>query len=163
MEEIEEAVEEAKFREDAFESIRRRHHHDDGTEIILNRVEHEGIERKLIEEENLWRLRNQQPETRDLFENPGMPAQEKPADQSGLSQEPKKKQVTAGCNCGKMFEVSDDDDSVRITLFDSSGKVENSYLSSGSSGSSGYGSLKDSEGGGYSSSGGAPKSSEGYS
>ena len=157
--------EEEKFRAEAFESIRRKHHHDDGTEVSLRSVDREGVERKLIEEENLWKLRNRQPENRNVFENSGAPARENPAaepeDQS--SRQPGEKQVVAGCSCGKMFEVSENDDSVNITSFDSSGKAESSYASQGSGGSAGYGSFRDSGEGGYSHSGGAPPSKGGYS
>ena len=164
MTDLDEAVEEAKFRAEAFESIKRRHHHDDGTMVSLEKMDKEGIERKLIEEENLWKLRNQQAETQNLFEKESLPKQDIPQPEEHSSQESaKKKQIMAGCNCGKMFEVSENDDNFQITSFDSSGKVENSYVSTGNSDSNSYGSFGNADGETYSSSGGAPPSSGGYS
>ena len=164
MTDIDEAVEEAKFKAEAFESIKRRHHHDDGTTVSLERMNKEGLERKLIEEENLWKLRNQQAENQSLFENENASKQSQPQPEEQFSQTPaRKKQIMAGCNCGKMFEISENDNKFQITSFDSSGKVENSYVSTGSSDGGSYGSFGSSDGDSYSSSGGSPPSSGGYS
>ena len=143
MTEINDAINEAKFIDEAFEIIKRRHHHDDGTSVTISPVEgNQGIERKIIEDENLWKLRTQQQKPDEVFqrsESIKQPIQTK-QDQSEQAAQPKReKQVMASCNCGKLFEVSESKkEGVQLTAFDSSGNVMGSYSVSGTS-AEGYG------------------------
>lgn len=137
MTDINDAIEEAKFREEALETIKRRHHHDDGSAVIIAPVEDShGIERRIIEDENLWKLRTQQQKAADIFQsNSDVRVQKQESNDEQPVQPKKEKQIMAGCNCGKLFEIAEskNHDGMQITSFDAAGKVTDSYAVSGGS------------------------------
>ena len=138
MTEVHDTINETTFIDEAFEIIKRRHHHDDGTTVTISPVEaNQGIERKIIEDEHLWKIRTQQQKSDEAFQRSESIKQQIQPKQNVSEQavQPKReKQVMASCNCGKLFEVSGSKkDGVQLTAFDSSGNAMGSYSVSGTS------------------------------
>ena len=127
---------ERSFEEEALSTIRSRHHHDDGTRADLTIVdERSSIERKVIEEENLWRLKTRQ-QAADAVQNKNVgPEQQKPQLQRDEEPSPaaRKNEIMASCNCGKLFSAAKSEGSTLITAFDASGNVTGTYSVSASS------------------------------
>jgi len=128
---------EMKEQEETLSAIRKRHHHDDGSEVALSIIdETKSIERKLLEEENLWKLRTQHPErqkaTTAQSESNNNQKRQLPDEQPQAKRQ--RKEIMASCNCGKSFAAEKDSSTIRITAFDSSGNVSGTYSVSADSG-----------------------------
>lgn len=117
------------------EAIKRRHHHDNGSESKLELIDDsKGIERKVIEEEHNWKLQTQENTGKS---NGGQSDEEKinlAKQESAEVPIPAKKQniIIAGCNCGRTFSAEKGENEIRVTAFDNAGKVSGSYTLSGS-------------------------------
>ena len=135
--EISDATKEKEFRE-AAAIIKSRHRHSDGSEVSLVPVEEtDSIERRVIEEENLWKLKNQSAgPSPDVFAGSIEPGKVKAEEtQEFPVQERKPKTVMAGCNCGQLFNATFSDspaEAVKIKAYDAGGNVTDTY-STGSS------------------------------
>ncbi len=126
--------EEEKRQEEVLDAIRTRHHHDDGSEPVLSLADkNPGIERKLAEEENLWKIKTQQrsQRSRETETREKQPVQQQRNNDEIPHQ--RQQQVMAGCNCGKSFSAEKSEGKISITSFDNAGNVSGTYTVKGSS------------------------------
>ena len=138
--EISDAIKEHEFREAAAAIIKSKHHHRDGSEVSITPVEEEdSIERRLIEDENVWKLKTQDSgRSQDVFARSREPQKIKTGEVQDFSApERKPKTIMAGCNCGQLFNATFSDDNnpgagIKIKSYDASGSVTDTY-STGSS------------------------------
>ena len=133
--EISDAIKEQEFREAAAAIIKSRHRHGDGSEASITLEEADGIERRIIEEENSWKLKSQAANSSpDAFVESTRPKKIRTEEaQDFQAPERKPKTIVAGCNCGQLFNATFSDSGnpaqggIKIKTYDAGGSVTDTY------------------------------------
>jgi len=138
--EISDAIKEQEFKKAAVAIIKSNHHHDDGSDVNISELEKSGIETKIIESEEEWKLKTAEHKvTSELSDSelkkPKQDLEDKEQDVVPL--QPKKKEFIGNCTCGALFATTTGKDGsvgpeIKIKSYDASGNATATYSAQGS-------------------------------
>ena len=120
--------------------IKSKHHHDDGTEVVIRPIDEaeSDIERKIIEDENAWKLKSQNPiASEDVFSTSIQPLKKEEVQETEPVDIKREKIILGGCNCGQIFSTTFSNDQnpkqsdVKLKTYDASGSAIATYTASG--------------------------------
>ena len=107
--EISDSIKENELTDAAAAIIKSGHHHEDGSEVSITLFDEPGgIERKIIEDENAWRLKNREAsQSPEVFAGNEEQKKIEPEERPKFPEQTKKqKTILAGCNCGQLFNAT---------------------------------------------------------
>lgn len=133
--EISDAVKEKELTQAAIAMVKQHHTHDDDSEVILTPLENSGIEQKLIQEENEWKLKTQAAPKQNLNESSSKQEKTEETTREPIEAKKEEKTVVAGCNCGEIFASTfskEDKSEIKVKTYDASGNPAKTYSVSGS-------------------------------
>jgi len=137
--EISDAIKEKEFEDAALTIIKSKHHHDDGTEVVIRPIDEaeSGIERKIIEDENAWKLKSQnQSASEEIFKS-DTPSKKEEIQEVQPVEIIKEKIILGGCNCGQIFSTTFSNDKspeqgeIKLKAYDASGSTISTYTTAG--------------------------------
>ncbi|MBI2664393.1 hypothetical protein HYX10_03555 [Candidatus Woesearchaeota archaeon] len=133
---ISDAIREKQLK-DTIKLIETRHHHDDGTDVVIAPISESDFERRIIEEEQEWKMKTQSNAATANFSNEdankNSSSSDSPRQQSMDEPAEKKKPVMAGCSCGQLFSVTAAGlkEGVQLKAYEADGSPAKTYSASG--------------------------------